>query len=337
MKFRILDRITVTNFVEKVKEARIGKVNYDEYYLLDDPSLHELKELGDGYYTFSKDTPYRVYYFTDMKELYSEYINQQLGNSLNVFKVLLHYKQSKLSAERLNERLRRILDIHKYIPDDVLTDLSDMLEELSVKYHNQRIVVDPSILEVVKYYLEMIKANPILVKVSVREFLLRVKYLSEKDRIEFPIASDLIAEIEALIDMLKKEEKKREKESKGDEVKEKTKGKKKEEITVGAGGSSIGSGSTAGSSDVSSKGSNKEEGNEGSSESESKGSSNVGSSSSGSGTDTTVGETDISLPYLSTFETYTDIPWTENDKNEIARMIINYAQLRGRRCKVYLR
>jgi hypothetical protein len=207
MKFRILDRITVTNFVEKVKEARIGKLNNDEYYLLDDPSLHELKELGDGYYTFSKDIPYRVYDFTDIKELYSEYVNQQLGNSLNVFKVLLHYKQGKLSIERLNERLRRIFDTHKDIPDDILADLSNMLEELSVKYHNQRIVVDPSILEVVKYYLEMIKANPILVKVSVREFLLRVKYLSEKDRVEFPIASDLIAEIEALIDMLKKEEK----------------------------------------------------------------------------------------------------------------------------------
>jgi hypothetical protein len=212
-----------------------------------------------------------------------------------------------------------------------------MLEELSVKYHNQRIVVDPSILEVVKYYFGMVKANPILVKVSVREFLLRVKYLSEKDRIEFPIASDLIAEIEALIDMLKKEEKKREKESKGDEVKEKTKGKKKEEITVGAGGSSIGSGSSAGSSDVSSKGSD-EEGSEGSSESKNEGSSSVDtSSSSGSGTGTTVGETDIPLPYLSTFETYTDIPWTENDINEIARAILNYAQLRGRRCKVKMR
>jgi hypothetical protein len=338
MKFRILDRITVTNFVEKVKEAKIGKVNYDEYYLLDDPSVHELKELGDGYYTFSKDIPYRVYDFADIKELYSEYVNQQLGNSLNVFKVLLHYKQGKLSIERLNERLRRIFDTHKDIPDDILADLSNMLEELSVKYHNQRIVVDPSILEVVKYYLEMMKANPILVKVSVREFLLRVKYLDEKDRVEFPIASDLIAEIEALIDMLKKEEKKKEKESKGDEVKEKTKGKKKEEITVGAGGSSIGSGSTAGSSDVSSKGSDKEEGSEGSSESKNEGSSGVDtSSSSGSSTGTTVGETDIPLPYLSTFETYTDIPWTENDINEIARMILNYAQLRGRRCKVKMR
>jgi hypothetical protein len=336
MKFRVLDRITVTNFIEKVKEARIGKINDDEYYLLDDPSVYELKELGDGYYTFSKDIPYRVYDFTDIKELYSEYINQQLGNSLNIFKVLLHYKQSKLSSERLNERLRRILDIHKDIPDDVLTDLSNMLEELSVKYHNQRIVVDPSILEVVKYYLEMMKANPILAKVSVREFLSKVKYLSEKDRVEFPIASDLMAEIEALIDMLEKEEKKKEKESKGDEGKEKTKGKKKEEITVGAGGSSIGSSSsstTAGSSDVSSKGSDKEEGSKGSSES--KGSSGIGSS--GSGSDTTIDETDIPLPYLSTFETYTDIPWTENDKNEIARMILNYAQLRGRRCKVYLR
>jgi hypothetical protein len=336
MKFRILDRITVTNFVEKVKEARTGKLNNDEYYLLGDPSVHELKELGDGYYTFSKDIPYRVYDFTDIKELYSEYVNQQLGNSLNVFKVLLHYKEGKLSTERLNERLRRILDTHKDIPDDILADLSNMLEELSVKYHNQRIVVDPSILEAVKYYLEMMKANPTLAKVSVREFLLKVKYYTEKDRVEFPIASDLIAEIEALIDMLEKEEKKKEKESKGDEGKEKTKGKKKEEITVGAGGSSIGSSSsstTAGSSDVSSKGSDKEEGSEGSSES--KGSSGIGSN--GSGSDTTIDETDIPLPYLSTFETYTDIPWSENDKNEIARMILNYAQLRGRRCKVYLR
>jgi hypothetical protein len=325
MKFRILDRITVTNFVEKAKEARIGKLNNnDEYYLLDDPSVHELKELEDGYYTFSKDTPYRVYDFADIKELYSEYVNQQLGNSLNVFKVLLHYKQGKLSAERLNERLRRILDTHKDIPDDVLTDLSNMLEELSTKYHKQRIVVDPSILEVVKYYLEMMKANPILVKVNVREFLLKVKYLSEKDRVEFPIASDLIAEIEALIDMLEKEEKKKEEKKEGKVGK-----KKKEEITVGAGGSSIGSDTDTdnGSS------SDKEEGNEGSSESE--GSS--GTDSSGSGSDTTIDETDIPLPYLSTFETYTDIPWTENDKNEIARMILNYAQLRGRRCKVKMR
>jgi hypothetical protein len=202
-----------------------------------------------------------------------------------------------------------------------------MLEELSVKYHNQRIVVDPSILEVVKYYLEMIKANPILVKVSVREFLLRVKYLSEKDRVEFPIASDLMAEIEALIDMLKKEEKKKEKEREEGKKEGKVgkKEKKEKKITVGAGGSSIGSDTDTDDSSSS----DKEEGNEGSSESESEG-------SSGSGTDTT-GETDISLPYLSTFETYTDMPWTENDKNEIARMILNYAQLRGRRCKVKMR
>jgi hypothetical protein len=174
----------------------------------------------------------------------------------------------------------------------------------------------------------------------VREFLLRVKYLSEKDRVEFPIASDLIAEIEALIDMLKKEEKEKEKKREGEKKEGNVGKKKKEEITVGAGGSSIGSGSssTAGSSDVSSKGSDKEEGSEGSSESKNEGSSGVDtSSSSGSGTGTTVGETDIPLPYLSTFETYTDIPWTENDINEIARAILNYAQLRGRRCKVKMR
>jgi hypothetical protein len=154
------------------------------------------------------------------------------------------------------------------------------------------------------------------------------------DMVEFPIASDLIAEIEALIDMLEKEEKKKEKEGKEEKKEGKVGKKKKEEITVGAGGSSIGSDIDTDTDEGSS--SDKEEGSEGSSESESKGSSSTGTSS-GSGTGTTAGETDIPLPYLSTFETYTDIPWTENDKNEIARMILNYAQLRGRRCKVYLR
>jgi hypothetical protein len=337
MKFRVLDRITVTNFIEKVKEAKIGKINDDEYYLLDDPSVYELKELGDGYYTFSKDIPYRVYDFADIKELYSEYVNQQLGNSLNVFKVLLHYKEGKLSTERLNERLRRILDTHKDIPDDILADLSNMLEELSVKYHDQRIVVDPSILEAVKYYLEMMKANPTLAKVSVREFLLKVKYYTEKDRVEFPIASDLIAEIEALIDMLKKEEKEKEKKREGEKKERKVGKKKKEEITVGAGGSSMGSDSdTDSNTDTDDGSSSDKEGNEGSNESKNEGSTNAGSSSSG--TDTrTVGETDIPLPYLDVWETYVDIPWTENDKNEIVRMFLNYAQLRGRRCKVRIR
>jgi hypothetical protein len=65
--------------------------------------------------------------------------------------------------------------------------------------------------------------------------------------IKSPTISDLIAEIEALIDMLKKEEKEKEEEGEEGEKKERKVGKKKkEEITVGAGGSSIGSGSAVG-------------------------------------------------------------------------------------------
>jgi hypothetical protein len=52
-----------------------------------------------------------------------------------------------------------------------------------------------------------------------------------------------MAEIEALIDMLKKEEKEKEKKREGEKKEGKVGKKKKEEITVGADGSSIGSGS----------------------------------------------------------------------------------------------
>jgi len=61
--------------------------------------------------------------------------------------------------------------------------------------------------------------------------------------VEFSITTDLITEIEALIDMLKKEEKEKEKKREGEKKEGKVGKKKKEEITVGAGGSSIGSGS----------------------------------------------------------------------------------------------
>ena len=357
IKFRLLDKITVTNFIDSKNEARIGIVN-NEYYLLDDPSLYELNEVGEGYYTFKEEIPYRIYDFDDIRELYSVYINQQLSNTLNIFKVLLLFKEGKLSSEMLNTRLLAILNKHKDLPTDILIDLSNMLEELASKYPKQRIILDPSILEVVKYCLEMSKANKILENISIKELLLKVM-VDTDDRVEFPATSDMIADIDQLIELLANRERKS-KNKKKDKDKEED---KEEEITVntdGSTGSKRHDSSDSSTSDQSTVTNNNNDniGNSNSNNNNNDNSSNNNDNTSGSNNNindidsnisnnnpTSVDDfgtaTDqthhISLPYLKTFEVYTDKPFTQNDENEVARMIMNYMQLRDRKCRIHIR
>jgi len=344
IRFRLLDRITVTNFVDKRNEARIGIVN-NEYYLLDDPSLYELNEAGEGYYTFKEEIPYRIYDFYDIKELYSVYINQQLSNTLNIFKVLLLFKEGKLSPEMLNTRLLAVLNKHKDLPTEVLTDLSNMLEGLARKYPKQRIILDSSILEVVKYCLEMSKANKILENISIKELLLKVM-VDTDDRVEFPATSDLVADIDQLIELLETNKKRESKNKKKDKDKE-------EEITVNTDGSTGSSKKHDSSTSDQSNTTNNDNGNIGNSNSNNNNSDNSSnnnnindidsntsnnSSTSTDDSDTTTDQTHhMPLPYLKTFEVYTNKPLTQNDENEVARMIMNYMQLRDRKCRIHIR
>jgi len=210
IRFRLLENVTLSNFITGsnnyyIKLARCK--NSNEYYLLENAELYKnkIKEIGNGYYIINdKQLQIVVHEVNDEQELLGLYINSFLADTLNIFKVLLLYKEGKLT--NLNERLQLILEKNKEIPDNALVELSDMLEEIAriKKNKSKRIVVEPSILEAVKRFYELLdKYKELMKELTIKDVLLDLRH-EDEDRVEFPNADAIIHYIERYIEKMER-------------------------------------------------------------------------------------------------------------------------------------
>jgi len=215
IRFRLLEKITVNNYAPDTEYIRVASYG-NEYYLLEhyEAVKDKLIELGDGYYTVKEGISINVVRVENEDELLSAYINSFLTANLNPFKVLLLYKKHKLSVE---PRLQHILEQNKDIPDNILTELSEQLEQLESRKLNARVVIDVSILEAVRETLRLFEEyREVLEKAELYKDRLKARNLNirdiifesvkiRKDSITYPTYLTVIAKTDEELAMLTKE------------------------------------------------------------------------------------------------------------------------------------
>jgi len=258
IRFRLLEKITVNNYAPDAEYIRVASYG-NECYLLEhhEAVKDKLMELGDGYYTVKKGVSINVVRVENEDELLSAYINSFLTANLNPFKVLLLYKKHKLSVE---PRLQHILEQNRNIPDNILSELSEQLEQLESRKLNARVVIDVSILEAVREILRLFEEyREVLEKAELYKDRLKARNLNirdiifesvkiRKDSVMYPTYLTVIAKIDEELAMLAKEIRKIEEhlqqrtEEEGEGEKDKEEGNeeehqnKKQEIQVDAKG-----------------------------------------------------------------------------------------------------
>jgi len=197
--FKLLDKITVDNFLNRQNYAVIAHCEEDnEHYLLANPRLYQLVKVDDTHYRFKDKIQQVIITVKDKHELLSAQVNHALADSLNPFKVLLLYKEGRLS--RINDRLLRVLDKNKDIPDELLRELDKQLEEIEAQKQNKRIVIDISILDAVKRAHELLTKHKELLKDMTIKDILYDLHDENDERYEYPCPTEVIAYIEKTLE-----------------------------------------------------------------------------------------------------------------------------------------
>jgi hypothetical protein len=206
-KFKLLDRITVDNYLQSDGVIRLAYYN-NEYYLLEHYNAvkDKILPLGNGYYTVQEGVEIKVIPVKDEAELLSKYIDRFLIDRINPFKVLLLYKQYNLN---INPRLKEILERNKdSIPDHILLEQIELLEYHEKKKPEAMIVIEPFILDAITEILKMFEEKKELLKKAeqykdkLKARVLTVKDAvfesinASKDLVEYPSKSKLIAKVE---------------------------------------------------------------------------------------------------------------------------------------------
>jgi hypothetical protein len=206
-KFKLLDRITVDNYLQSDGVIRLAYYN-NEYYLLEHYNAvkDKILPLGNGYYTVQEGVEIKVIPVKDEAELLSRYIDRFLIDRINPFKVLLLYKQYNLN---INPRLKEILERNKdSIPDHILLEQIELLEYHEKKKPEAMIVIEPFILDAITEILKMFEEKKELLKKAeqykdkLKARVLTVKDAvfesinASKDLVEYPSKSKLVAKVE---------------------------------------------------------------------------------------------------------------------------------------------
>jgi hypothetical protein len=206
-KFKLLDRITVDNYLQSDGVIRLAYYN-NEYYLLEHYNAvkDKILPLGNGYYTVQEGVEIKVIPVKDEAELLSKYIDRFLIDRINPFKVLLLYKQYNLN---INPRLKEILERNKdSIPDHILLEQIELLEYHEKKKPEAMIVIEPFILDAITEILKMFEEKKELLKKAeqykdkLKARVLTVKDAvfesinASKDLVEYPSKSKLVAKVE---------------------------------------------------------------------------------------------------------------------------------------------
>jgi hypothetical protein len=206
-KFKLLDRITVDNYLQSDGVIRLAYYN-NEYYLLEHYNAvkDKILPLGNGYYTVQEGVEIKVIPVKDEAELLSKYIDRFLIDRINPFKVLFLYKQYNLN---INPRLKEILERNKdSIPDHILLEQIELLEYHEKKKPEAMIIIEPFILDAITEILKMLEEKKELLKKAeqykdkLKARVLTVKDAvfesinASKDLVEYPSKSKLIAKVE---------------------------------------------------------------------------------------------------------------------------------------------
>jgi hypothetical protein len=206
-KFKLLDRITVDNYLQSDGVIRLAYYN-NEYYLLEHYNAvkDKILPLGNGYYTVQEGVEIKVIPVKSEAELLSKYIDRFLIDRINPFKVLLLYKQYNLN---INPRLKEILERNKdSIPDHILLEQIELLEYHEKKKPEAMIVIEPFILDAITEILKMFEEKKELLKKAeqykdkLKARVLTVKDAvfesinASKDLVEYPSKSKLVAKVE---------------------------------------------------------------------------------------------------------------------------------------------
>ncbi|GIU71946.1 MAG: hypothetical protein KatS3mg003_1425 [Candidatus Nitrosocaldaceae archaeon] len=116
---KTLERITLRGFQDK---DIVNAVKYNnELYCIDDPLLLE------------KARDYRIIAEVDNeKELWKCYIENNIRNCLDPFKLLLLYKEGVITEDILPEGIYDILEYAKDIDNSILEELEQYVRELEI-------------------------------------------------------------------------------------------------------------------------------------------------------------------------------------------------------------
>lgn len=218
-KIKVLERITIAGLqatarseqveVEEEEEgtgeteAVINVVLYNnEYYCIDDPLLLENK----------KKVKVRVITEVQSKDdLYAEYINNNIRNTLNPYQLLLLYKRMRATI-RLPLEVKKILDRNLPIDDELLAMLNEHLLRIEEKNKDKPIFISLTVLDAISSILKYIEGG------LQKEEILRLinDYLvdyEDKQYVQYPTAEQLVNYVKLLYEE-EKEEQKREEERK---------------------------------------------------------------------------------------------------------------------------
>ncbi len=150
MDIKCLERITLRGFEEK---DTINVVEFDnKYYCIDDPILIDN----------AKD--YRVIAkANNSKELWQYYIDNNIHNCLDPFKLLILYKKNIITKDILPRGIRKILGDTKEIEDDILEEFEQYVRDVE---KNRPILLHITILLAIKEATKKLKANKIAINIK---------------------------------------------------------------------------------------------------------------------------------------------------------------------------
>jgi hypothetical protein len=204
MDIKALDRITLRGFQEK------DIVNVVEHngslYCIDDPLL---LEKAKGYNIVAK--------VNNEKELWKYYLDNNIRNCLDPFKLLMLYKRSIITKEMLPEKIVVILEASKEIEDNILDEFEEYVRE---QEKNRSILLHITILLAIKEAVEKLKTNNLATSIKDLVHDLTNTYSSIT---HIPNPKGLLSYIEQIIVSKEEEEERREweeyKERKEEEIK----------------------------------------------------------------------------------------------------------------------
>ncbi|RMF31151.1 MAG: hypothetical protein D6752_02770, partial [Candidatus Nitrosothermus koennekii] len=147
---KTLERITLRGFQDK-DIVNVVKYN-NELYCIDDPLLLE------------KARDYRIIAEVDNeKELWKCYIENNIRNCLDPFKLLLLYKEGVITEDVLPDGIYDILEYAKDIDDSILEELEQYVRELEI---NRPVLLHITILIGIRDAIERLKENGIVINIK---------------------------------------------------------------------------------------------------------------------------------------------------------------------------
>ncbi|GIU72416.1 MAG: hypothetical protein KatS3mg003_1895 [Candidatus Nitrosocaldaceae archaeon] len=183
MDIKALDRITVRGYEDK---DRVNVVKYNnELYCIDDPLL------------LDKVKDYRVIAeVNNQKELWKHYIENNIRNCLDPFKILLLYKEGVITEDILPNNIRKLLEDCIEIDNSILEGLERYIRELEANT-NKPILLHITILIGIRDAIKRLQDNSIDININ---DIVHDLTNTEGDTIHLPNAKAIKVLVEKLVE-----------------------------------------------------------------------------------------------------------------------------------------